>query len=65
MTNPMTEGMTFMGENPSFWAALKRRADELDATKLLREIADLHAKVGYYERRLDEIEEFRKSLNRK
>ena len=52
---------TFLGETTEFWIDLKKRADELDATKLLHEIADLHAKVGFYERRFDEVEAFRKS----
>ena len=51
------------GETAAFWIELKKRAETLDVTTLMRDIADLSAKVAYYENRLDEIQRFRKSVN--
>jgi hypothetical protein len=49
----------FLGHDVDFWLELKKRADQLKATELLQEIVLLQAKVGYYERKLDEIDAFR------
>ncbi len=50
----------FLGHDISYWIELNKRAKELDATKLLEDIAILSAKVTYYEMKFNEIEEFRK-----
>ena len=53
----------FLGESVDFWVALKARADDLNVSSLVRDIATLHAKVGYYEQRLDEMAKFRRAVD--
>ena len=53
---------TFLGEKASFWIELKKRAENLQATSLLREIAELHARVGFYESKFKEIEAFQQAI---
>ena len=59
----MNNAMQYLGESDDYWLTLKRKADALNLESLIREIATLHAKVGYYERRLDEIQHFRQGLD--
>ena len=54
------EELEFLGHNLQYWIELQKRAESFDVVSLIEEIAELHGKVGYYERRLDEIEMFRK-----
>jgi len=55
---------TFLGHPIRYWMELGRRVDELpfDAAKLLKEIAELRAKVSFYESRITEMEEFKKKV---
>jgi hypothetical protein len=48
----------FLGEEYEFWLALKERADRLDATNLIREIAVLRSKVSFYESRIKAMSTF-------
>lgn len=45
----------YLGEKASYWLALKQRAEELDLVNLIREIADLHARVTFYEDRIKQM----------
>ena len=51
----------FLGHPISYWIELQKRVDRLEATRWLEEITVLSAKVYFYEKRIREMEEFRKS----
>lgn len=51
----------FLGHPYNYWVELEKRVVTLEATKWLQEIADLSSKVYFYESRLKEMEEFKKS----
>lgn len=53
----------FMGHAYEYWITLQERAEELNATKLIQEIARLHAKVSFYESRIADMERFRAVCN--
>ena len=53
----------FMGHGMDYWIALQERADRLQVSDLVEEIAKLHAKVSYYETRLADMERFRIHVN--
>ena len=59
----MTDEMLFLGHNMKYWMELQKRAELLGVEHLLRDIADLSAKVQYYEMMLDRIAAFRKTVN--
>lgn len=52
----------YLGRPVSYWVELHLRADELDLVRPLIEIAELRAKVSFYESRIDEINNFKKSV---
>lgn len=52
---------TFLGEKIEYWMALQKRVEELDVRELIREIAELHGKVGFYERRIKTLTDFMNS----
>jgi len=52
----------FLGQPASYWLELQKRANSLEVSRLMREIADLAAKVQFYELRMDEIQRFRATL---
>ena len=56
-TFPMID--TFLGEPVSFWVELKKRADKLEVNDLLRDLAELSARVHFYEMHIDRMEQFR------
>jgi len=47
--------MIFMGQDEAYWIELKNRAEELDVTKLIKEIIDLRGTIAFYESRIAEI----------
>ena len=50
---------TFLGHDTNYWLALQKRAMELDVVKLIEEISQLYSKVGFYERRIKELADFK------
>lgn len=60
----MSDELLFLGETTAFWAELRRRANELDVKNLIRDLAELQAKVGFYERELDRINQFREAMKK-
>jgi hypothetical protein len=56
----MTE---FMGKPLSYWVELQKKAETLNATDLITDIAKLSAKVRYYEEKLDEMIKFKTITN--
>ena len=58
----MSNEFQLMGHNMEYWIELQARAEELNAVKLIEEIAILHAKVSFYESQLADMERFRKSV---
>lgn len=50
--------MEFFGKPPEYWLALQERADKLDVSDLISEIATLRSKVSYYESRISQLNEF-------
>jgi hypothetical protein len=50
---------TFLGKPVSYWVELQARADADGVTDLLRDLADAHAKVYYYESMLDRMHAYR------
>lgn len=52
--------MEFLGHTIKYWLELEKKARQLNAVKLLEEIAELRGKVSFYESRLDEMDKFRK-----
>jgi len=49
----------FLGHPIRYWIELQNHAEECNHVDLLQEIADLRAKVSFYESRLDDIQKFR------
>jgi len=45
----------FLGHNIAYWEELNRRAQELDAERLLVEIIELRGKLAFYEKRIKEM----------
>lgn len=56
---------SFLGEPMQYWFELQKRVNELGVRHLLRDLADLSAKVNYYETQITRMEEFRKSMDNK
>jgi len=52
--------LQFMGHPASYWVELQNRADELNVSHLIQELADAYAKIGFYERRISEMHELTK-----
>ena len=52
------EGL-FFGEPMKFWKELKRHADVLEVTDWINEIAELRAKVSFYESRIQQMQVFK------
>lgn len=50
---------TFLGENPSYWAELKKRADTLNVSDLIRDLVNLQAKIAYYETQIERMNKVR------
>ena len=48
----------YLGQNINYWLELKRKAEELNVVDFIKEIADLRAKVSYYESRIQELNNF-------
>ena len=55
----------FLGEHFSYWVELQKRVNELSVNHLLRDLADLSAKVNYYETQIDRMASFRDSIEKK
>ena len=55
-----TEEMLFMGKPVAYWKALGDRADKLGVNYLLDDLIVDNAKVQYYEKMLDRIEQYRR-----
>lgn len=53
----------FLGESINYWLTLQRKAREMNVTHLIRELGNLHAKVGFYESRIREMGEFKDNKN--
>lgn len=53
----------YMGHSVNYWIELQKKAEKLDAVKWLEEIAELRAKVSFYESRIQEMDNFR-NLNK-
>lgn len=48
----------FLGHPIPYWLELQKRADALNCVHLLKEIADLYGRVGFYEKRIAELNQF-------
>lgn len=53
----------FLGEKIPYWVELKAKAEKLDVCNYIKEIAELRAKVSFYESRIDEITTFKNLFN--
>lgn len=51
----MENELKFLGHNTKYWLELQERADKLQATNFIQEIADLRGKLSFVESRLEEI----------
>lgn len=51
----MAEESKFYGKPISYWIELDRKARELNVENLIDEIAELRAKVSFYESRIEEM----------
>lgn len=49
---------TFMGQSIAYWVELHKKARILNVVKWLEEIAELRAKVSFYESRIKEMTNF-------
>jgi hypothetical protein len=54
---------TFMGQEISYWSELQNKAERLEVVDYIQEIANLRAKVSFYESRIDAIQNFREKLS--
>ena len=54
----MAEIIQFMGKPIGYWLELQERAEELGAVDLLAEVAELRAKISYYESRIRQMSDF-------
>lgn len=50
----------FLGQEIKYWVELQKKAEELGVVDWLKEIAELRAKVGFYESRIKEMDDFKK-----
>jgi len=59
--------MIFLGHPTEYWLELEKKAQELNLVRWLEEIATLRGKVGFYESRISEMNDFRetRSFNNK
>ena len=55
---------TYLGHDIKYWSELESKAQELGAVKWLEEIADLRAKVSFYESRIKEMNSFKDSIDK-
>ena len=55
----------FLGHSVEYWVALESKAETLNVTKLIEEIATLRSKVSFYESRFLEIQQFKKMMDEK
>lgn len=58
-----TEDMIFLGHPVGFWLKLRETSDSLNVTDFIQEIADLRAKVSFYESRIDQMTMFKNRKN--
>jgi len=49
----------FLGHPLEFWRELERRAEELNVVHLIEALSEANSKVRYYERMLDQINQYR------
>jgi len=56
----MSKPYMFLGHNMGYWLELERHAKELSVTHLITEIANLRAKLSFYESRIEEMDMMRK-----
>lgn len=54
--------LKYMGHDINYWLELQKKADTLDVVKWLEEVAELRAKVSFYESRIKEMSEFSKVI---
>jgi len=54
--------MLFLGKPVSYWEELDRQAQPLNCDRLIHEIAELRAKVSFYESRITEMSNFKRLL---
>ena len=52
---------TLFGEDINFWIELRNQAMKKDIVDLIREIANLRAKVSFYESRIQQLGDFMES----
>ena len=50
--------MYFMGHDMEYWAELERDAIKNDKTDYIQEIANLRARVSFYESRINQLHKF-------
>ena len=55
----------FFGKPFDYWLELERQAKNLNATKLLDELAYMRARVSFYEERIDDMSKFKAHLDGK
>ena len=61
----MSEELLYLGHPTRYWMELQTRADALSVDQLLGDLADLHAKVAYYELMFDRINSYRGIVDKK
>lgn len=45
----------FMGHTYNYWFALEKNATDLELSHLIEELGAAYAKIGFYERRIQEM----------
>ena len=53
----------FMGETPKFWLELKAKAEVLDVTDYIAEIAELRGIISFYEKRIQQMHDLMETHN--
>ena len=54
-----------MDEPYSYWIELRKHADNLEVSHLIKELSEANSKVRYYERMLDQINQYRNIVTSK
>jgi len=54
---------TFLGKPIKYWFELQRNAEKLYVVDYIAEIAELRAKVNFYEDRIEQINKFKEHLS--
>ena len=52
----------YLGEPAEFWLELRRQADVGDTLALIREVASLRARCSFYESRIAQMDQFRRTV---